>query len=752
MKRPEDAPDPQRAGHESRTVPVAAVRTPPARAWRAPTATRRWLLRTSAVAAALSATGGSVAQAAAPTVASPGTVLQFAPWWGNGAPWDATAQGLSQQFVDAGFNAQHKGLYVKVVPSTEGQGGNMIAATLAGAPVVDVFSDCCLDLPVLQASGILLPLDPFLRTDNVNMALWSPARIAGLTFNGTVIGLPAYDGPEVVVYRQDLLDQFGLPYPQPTWTYTEAEKIWRQCARQLNGGWLYGGALDDMAANFDAYLRGWGASLFNTTHTQCLLNSTAAVRAGEWLFGLIKGKVVAPGRMDVPGLVNTQTVFSVCGGWDIFNMATLLGTRYKWNILPMPTWPDGFSTMVNNDFYAINRGSKHPQAAWEFLSWAMIQGQWQRFSIRTILSTPALISLWEEWEAAIRSVAPPLVNKHIGYFREAAASPRVVPQQFFLYEGAQANTLVQTGIGNIISQQMSVTEGFTQTTNQVNALETSGQQLQRAQSAAAANVSRYLTSVRPGAHTNYPAPPVAGMGVPPTDASALVVAGPGGAYTLLGDGWDVYATSNNCVFACTPMAATEGEWSCRVTAITNLTCAVAGKPALSPWLKVGIMAAGNLSDDPPYVSPHVTGANQIEWQVRAIPGTYPGGAAGLSPTVNGKPAPSLTNPLNAPGTNLLRAPVWLKIARVGPSWTPYASMDGATWTQLAPASVSEMAGCWVGIFACAHNTDFGNKGYIRAVFDHLSFRPARFVQVGHTGTPPAAGAVPKAWATMPGAV
>jgi multiple sugar transport system substrate-binding protein len=711
---------------------------------------RRGLLRAGALAAGVAGAPGMLTAVAraAPAPAAAGVVLQFAPWWGNGAPWDSTAQQLSQHFIDQGFNAAHRGVTVRVVPSTEGDASTLVAASLSGSGVVDVFNDCCLDLPVLQAAGILVPLNPYLRQDNVNMALWSPGRIAGLTFGGDIVGLPAYDGPEVVAYRQDLLDDFGLTVPTPDWTYLEAQHLWEQCARNLKGQWLYGGALDVAARNFDAFLHGWGAALFDASRTRCLLDTPAAMRAGAWIFGLIQEKVLAPSRLDVAGLSNTETVFSVCGGWDIFSMATVLGDRYQWNLLPMPTWPDGFSTMVNNDFYAINRASKHPDAAWTFLKWAMVDGNWQSFAIRTILATPALIPLWEEWEAVMRSVAPTLRDKHIGYFREAAASPGVVPQQFFLYEGAQADTLVHEGLAAIIDRQLSVVEAFQQTADRVNALEAGGKALQQAQNAAELRFSRELAAVVPGPSTHYAAPPVTGAGVPPTSATALVVPGAGGSYTLLGDGWDVYATSDNCVFACLPLTATEGSWSCRVTAIANLTCRLAGKPALSPWLKVGLMAAGDLSDDPAYVSPHVTGANQIEWQVRAIPGTTPAGSAGLVPEVGGKPVASLTQPLSHPGSNLLRAPVWLRLDRRGAQWTPYASLDGSNWTQLAPPSVCEMAGCWLGIFACAHNGDFGDKGYIRAGFDHLSFRPTRFVQVGQTGTPPSAGPVPTSWATM----
>ncbi len=87
----------------------------------------------------------------------------------------------------------------------------------------------------------------------------------------------------------------------------------------------------------------------------------------------------------------------------------------------------------------------------------------------------------------------------------------------------------------------------------------------------AAKARAALAGIRPGPTTRYPAPATLGAGVSASSAKGWVVPGAGGTYTLLGDGWDVYAASDNCVFACLPITATEGEWSCRITAVTNRT-------------------------------------------------------------------------------------------------------------------------------------------------------------------------------------
>lgn len=258
-----------------------------------------------------------------------------------------------------------------------------------------------------------------------------------------------------------------------------------------------------------------------------------------------------------------------------------------------------------------------------------------------------------------------------------------------------------------------------------------------------------IESTAVGAGSHYPAPKKSGQGAPYSKTPYIVTNAKTGVYTLLGDGWDVWLSSDNPTFAALPVTATEGTWECRLTSISNLTC-----PHLSQWSKFGIMARGDLSDDAPMCTLHVDGGHSIEWQYRGIAGITPGGQAGLSLPPPGSKSgnATLVQPIAKKFPNYLIKPVWLRLQRKGTTWTPWASWwDGKTWVQTgSPQVVAEMGGCWIGVIACAHNGSFNDTGYARATFDHLSFHPTELVQLGNQGIPPSAGPVPKNWATMPG--
>lgn len=676
--------------------------------------------------------GLDVGVSAAPTRGSGVIELVMQAQWN--ATWDATAQAIADTFVADNFNRAHPGLRATLWPAGSGGSSAIIAASIAGAPVPDIIADCCTAIPEYIDSGWLVPLNPYLRQDNIPMDIWSKEHVAALNVDGQQYGLPSYEGPAVMVYRQDLLDDAGLAYPQPDWNYRDATAIWEHSVAIDGQQQKRAGASLEWVPGINYLLHGFGGTEMDAARTHCLLDSSAAIAAGRWFYDLLFRGVVTY-RNDVSGLVSTppQEVFSMCGGWDVFNMATQLGYRYKWDILPMPTWPQGFATFVNSDFYGINRATRHVEAAWTLLRWMAAQPTWTRFEMRTTLTEPALLSLWDEWEGIITAAAPPLKGKALNYFKEAALSGRTYPHIYFRTGALQADALIADWLGKIGNRQVSVVEGFTQATRQVNAWEAAAGAGFAEQAAAFAAAEK----VPIGPATHYTPPAVNGLGVPAVPTPYIAVQR--GQYTLLGDGWDCWNASDNATFAAIPVTATEGEWTCRVTAIANLTC-----PHLSQWAKVGLMARADLSDDAPMVSAHLTGAHDIEWESRLQTGETPNSQSGLLP--QGASATSLVALNTQRHANYLARPVWLRMRRQGIWWTAWSSLDGTAWTATGTKAVAEMGACWVGVMACAHNGSFNDIGYIRAVFDHLSFQPTHRVQLGNQGVPPAAGAVPTHWA------
>lgn len=454
--------------------------------------TRRDVLRSASVAATVVASSGVLAACAGQSAAGssatsnpalPGPakgsiILNFAPNW-QGASWNKTALQLNQDFIDANYNAKNPGVYVKVNAPVQGGAAAQITASIAGSGYLDVFQDCCVDLATLQTSGYLTPLNSYLKQDNVDQSIWNQRHLQVLTYGGQIMALPAYDGPVTVFYRQDILDQLGLEYPDSSWTYQEAQAIWQAASKTITKGGkatrqygvqLFNTGYDEM---LDWWLEGWGTTKMNADGTQFTGNNPKGVACLTFLQDLATGQI-AQGRSDVGPLASGQCVFKQAGGWELLPAAQQLGNKVKWNILPNPIWPAGRSTFNNIDYYVLNKATKYPQQAWELLKWVCAEPDYQSFQMQATLVQPCLNSLWDQWQTIALQAAPPLHGKDLKWISDAATGGYAWPNRYFEYSPVQAgNVMIQWG-GEIWSGQVSAALGVQQMADQINALEAAG--------------------------------------------------------------------------------------------------------------------------------------------------------------------------------------------------------------------------------------------------------------------------------------
>ncbi|MGC8474623.1 MAG: extracellular solute-binding protein, partial [Candidatus Dormibacteria bacterium] len=319
----------------------------------------------------------------------------------------------------------------------------------------------------------------YLQQDNIDTSIWNKAHLSVLTYGGQLMALPAYDGPVAVYYRQDLLDQMGLQYPGPTWTYKEAQSLWTQATRTVNTGGKsqhqYGVQLYNTGyyEQLPWWLHGWGASIMDATGTKCTANSSQGIACLTFLAELSTTNV-AQGRSGISHLGDGTCVFKEAGGWDLLPIAQLLGTKVKWNILPNPIWPNGPATFDNIDYYVLNRASKNPDQAWAFLKWVTAEPAYQGFQMRATLVEPCLLSLWDQWLTVAAQTVPLLATKDIHYIADAARQGYAIPNSFFKYSAAQVANVIDNWGAQIWSGQLSPQSGLTQMANQINAIEATG--------------------------------------------------------------------------------------------------------------------------------------------------------------------------------------------------------------------------------------------------------------------------------------
>lgn len=457
--------------------------------------TRAALLRgTLAATAALSAGAVLTAcagAAAAPSAARPQalaatTTLKFAPWgqWPNiGKDW--------QQFIRPpldGFERAHPGLRIQVVPPVSG--GAALPQLLAGS-APDVFSEYDI-VPYLQRPGLLANLAPLLKKDNLSTDIWSQGQRSYFSTPSGLWFLPTYLNVATMAVNLGDLDELGLAYPAPDWTSAEAARLFQATTHDKGGQHRYGFSPVFRGRPFPSAgplpnalyaLEIFGGTAIDATRTRCTLDDPRVVRAAEWWLQLFQSGVATD--VHSPLAVPWRATFVENRNNHLLFDAQHWTRNYKWAFLPIPRYPAGPMSWVGSEGYAINAATKSPEAAWTFLKFLVVQPEWQRYSMKTILEPPSILALWPQMTTVMEQMVPGFRGKGLHWYAESAAKwGRAVPA--FAYNPVAAMNVINTAFADILAGAVDVAGALRAATRQVNAIQAQGPAMAAAASRASA--------------------------------------------------------------------------------------------------------------------------------------------------------------------------------------------------------------------------------------------------------------------------
>lgn len=280
---------------------------------------------------------------------------------------------------------------VELVTSTTG--GRMdeqkLMCGIAGGAPPDVINQDRFSVGGWAARDAFLPLDKFIardrnRPDGVRPENFYPACWQEAVYKGKVYAIPNTTDDRVLFYNEDLLRKYGFvnedgsARPPRTWdelkryavtmTETDAQGRIRQIGFVPNYGnsWLY--------------LYGWqnGGRFMSADGKRCTLDDPRIVEALEWITSVYDAlggveKVDAfsstfqSGELD-PFLSGRVAMKIDCNG--VLNHIAQYKPNMHFGVAPAPvpkgrpyiTWSGGFS-------WAIPRGARHVEMAWEFIRW-----------------------------------------------------------------------------------------------------------------------------------------------------------------------------------------------------------------------------------------------------------------------------------------------------------------------------------------------------------------------------------------------
>jgi fibronectin type 3 domain-containing protein/regulation of enolase protein 1 (concanavalin A-like superfamily) len=220
----------------------------------------------------------------------------------------------------------------------------------------------------------------------------------------------------------------------------------------------------------------------------------------------------------------------------------------------------------------------------------------------------------------------------------------------------------------------------------------------------------YATTVTPGSVTSsWVSQDIGGVGATGSFSESS------GTLTMQGSGSDVWGSADSFRYA---FKAVNGD--CTITArVLNLT-------NTATWAKAGLMIRSSLGAGASNALVFLSPANGIAFQRRASSG---GTTSSL---------------VNVTGVS---APYWLRLTRVGNTFTAYSSADGATWTSVGSTTVSMPAGVFIGPMVCSVK----NGTLCQAQFDNVTVATTANLRFNESSGATAADSSGNGWnATLAG--
>ena len=323
------------------------------------------------------------------------------------------ATGATLKIVEA-FEAEHPNIDVEFreMPSDTGQSHDQYVTMFsAQSSEIDI-----LDLDVIwpaefAQAGYLLPLDRFIEQDKIEMDKYIKGAVAAGNFNGQQWAMPKFIDTGLLFYRTDLVK--------------EAPKTWDDllkaaAAAKTQGGTQFGYVMqakqyEGLVCNFIEFAASYGGKVLDDKGN-VTINSPETVKGLKKMIEVAKSSLVPS---NVTTFTEPESATAFLEGQSPFirnwpyqfalaqdeKQSKIVG---KVAVAPLPAGDAGSAATLGGWMSGINKNTKHPKEAWEFLKF-MNGEKGQKISATAGGNAPTFLPLYED--ADVQKASPLFANK-----------------------------------------------------------------------------------------------------------------------------------------------------------------------------------------------------------------------------------------------------------------------------------------------------------------------------------------------------
>ncbi len=307
---------------------------------------------------------GSAAAAACGTYSGPPVTITYAMWG------DTTELANQQKIVDA-FTGLNPSITVKVSVADWDSYWPKLQTDLAAGNAPDVFLMDGPLYPDYQTRDQLLDLSPLIARDGFDTGQLVDLAVQDFKApDGDLYGLPRDLNTIALFYNKTMFDTAGIPYPDDTWDWDKLVAVAKQLTLTSGGTtsqWGFYTETSDMENYWSSLVWQAGGDILSADKQTVVIDSDQAAAGIQFLQDLIyKDKVMAQPVAGSEGdmFENGQAAMEANGSWLV---PTHEAAGLDFAVAALPKGPAGQATSVNPSGVVAYKGSKAPDAAWEFI-------------------------------------------------------------------------------------------------------------------------------------------------------------------------------------------------------------------------------------------------------------------------------------------------------------------------------------------------------------------------------------------------
>jgi multiple sugar transport system substrate-binding protein len=367
-------------------------------------------------------------QAAQTTVEQPTTAepveITFMAW---GAPEELE---VWQKIADE-FHAANPNITVKMDVSDWDSYWTKLETLFAGGTPPDTFA---MDAPLFldwQSRGTLLNLQKYIDATPGFLENFYPGPLQGYQLPDGYYGLPRDFQTIVMFYNKTMFDAANQPYPKEGWSWEDLRQMAKNLTMDTDEDGKpeqYGYSCDlwDMELCWSEAIWANGGEVINADYSKTLIGEPAARQAWQTFWDMIytdksMPDTIAAGEIGYDLFQAGSVALWPMGHWAVPGYA---GVDFAWDVALMPKGSGGQATSVNSAGFVIAKDAKNPDAAWEFIKFALSE-EGQKLLTEMGLAIPVLKSVAESPTFLEQKVGDREINQQV--FLDSLAFARIKP-------------------------------------------------------------------------------------------------------------------------------------------------------------------------------------------------------------------------------------------------------------------------------------------------------------------------------------